>query len=171
MQKTYVAFQGVIAAVLAWLSAKLGILFPVLALLLVMMAVDYLTGMIASKKEAIEHPEDPSKGWSSKKGAIGIFKKVGYLCVIAVAMVVDFVIVNVAISMGYTGIPAKAMFGLLAAVWYLLNELLSIIENAGRMGAPVPQWLAKYIAVLKNKIDDNGTGVQNTAHNGTGGSE
>ena len=166
MQKAYTVFQGAIAAALAWLSAKLGILFPVLVLLMVMMAVDYLTGMIASKKEAIEHPEDPNMGWSSKKGAIGIFKKVGYLCVIAVAMVVDFVIVKVAISLGYTGIPAKAMFGLLAAIWYLLNELLSIIENAGRMGAPVPQWIAKYIAVLKNKIDDSGT-----AHNDTGGSE
>ncbi|WP_347223610.1 phage holin family protein, partial [Bacteroides congonensis] len=41
-------------------------------------------------------------------------------------------------------------------VWYLLNELLSIVENAGRMGAPVPDWLAKYIAMLKNKIDTQG---------------
>ena len=39
------------------------------------------------------------------------------------------------------------------AVWYILNELLSIIENAGRMGANVPDWLCKYIAVLKDKID------------------
>ena len=49
--------------------------------------------------------------------------------------------------------PQIAMFGLLAAVWYILNEILSIIENAGRMGAPVPGWLKKYIAVLRNKID------------------
>ena len=41
-------------------------------------------------------------------------------------------------------------------VWYLLNEALSITENAGRMGAPVPEWLSKYIAVLKNKIDSKG---------------
>ena len=41
------------------------------------------------------------------------------------------------------------------AVWYLLNELLSIIENAGRMGADVPEWLLKYISVLKDKIDNN----------------
>lgn len=44
---------------------------------------------------------------------------------------------------------------LLVAVWYLLNELLSIIENAGRMGGPVPEWLRKYIAVLKDKIDSD----------------
>ena len=41
----------------------------------------------------------------------------------------------------------------MVAVWYILNELLSIIENAGRMGAYVPEWLMKYIAMLKGKID------------------
>ena len=51
-------------------------------------------------------------------------------------------------------ISVKAFLGLLVAVWYLLNELLSIIENAGRMGANVPEWLRKYIAVLKDKIDN-----------------
>ena len=119
------------------------------------MVLDYLTGMLAAKREAIEHPDDPSYGWSSKKGAEGIIKKVGYLCIIAVAMIVDYVILNVAAQIGVT-IQVKAFFGLLVAVWYILNELLSIIENAGRMGAPVPEWLSKYIAVLKNKIDDQG---------------
>ena len=54
--------------------------------------------------------------------------------------------------------PTSAFFGLLVAVWYLLNELLSIVENAGRMGAAVPDWLLKYIAVLKDKIDSNDYG-------------
>ena len=57
-------------------------------------------------------------------------------------------------------ISLKALFGLLVAVWYVLNELLSIIENAGRMGAPVPEWFKKYVAVLKNKIDTKGGGAE-----------
>lgn len=88
-----------------------------------------------------------------QKGAKGIIKKVGYLCVIAAAMVVDYVIVSVSVELGMQ-ISVRAFFGLLVAVWYLLNELLSIIENAGRMGANVPEWLRKYIAVLKDKIDN-----------------
>ncbi len=84
-------------------------------------------------------------------------QKVGYLCVIAVAMVVDYVIARVSGSLGIV-MPTSAFFGLLVAVWYLLNELLSIIENAGRMGAAVPEWLRKYIAVLKDKIDSNDYG-------------
>ncbi len=57
-------------------------------------------------------------------------------------------------------VATKAFFGLLVAVWYVLNELLSIIENAGRMGAPVPEWLMKYVSVLKNKIDSQGDGTE-----------
>ena len=51
--------------------------------------------------------------------------------------------------------PVTAFFGLLVTLWYILNELLSVIENAGRMGGPVPEWLRKYIAVLKDKIDSD----------------
>ena len=143
---------GCLAGVAAWVSARLGILSPVLTVLLAMMAADYLSGMAASKSEAIDHPGDANYGWNSRKGAKGIIKKVGYLCVIAAAMVADFIFLRVAAEAGMQ-VGAMAFFGLLVAVWYLLNELLSIIENAGRMGAPVPVWLARYIAALKNKID------------------
>lgn len=149
--------QGALSAAGAFLSAKLGILFPVLMILASMMVVDYISGMMASKVEAIEHPDDPNYGWSSKKGAKGIAKKVGYLCIIAVAMVVDYLTLKVASALGIA-VSAKAIFGLMVAVWYILNELLSIIENAGRMGANVPDWLRRYIAVLKRKIDDHDYG-------------
>lgn len=154
---TCIMIQGALSAAGAFLSAKLGILFPVLMILASMMVVDYISGMMASKVEAIEHPDDPNYGWSSKKGAKGIAKKVGYLCIIAVAMVVDYLTLKVASALGIA-ISAKAIFGLMVAVWYILNELLSIIENAGRMGANVPDWLRKYIAVLKRKIDDQDYG-------------
>ncbi len=147
--------QVFISGVLAYISAKLGFLFPVLLLLMGMMAADYVTGMMAGKVEAVDHPENPAYGWNSKKGVKGIIKKVGYLCVIAVAMTADYVIVNMASSLGYE-MPETAVFGLMVTVWYLLNEMLSVIENAGRMGAPVPAWLSKYIAVLKHKVEKTG---------------
>ena len=154
MKREYViTVQGALAAAGAFLSAKLGFLYPVLCVLMGTMVLDYITGMLASKNEAIDHPGDTGYGRSSRKGAKGIIKKVGYLCVIAAAMVVDYVIVSVSVELGMQ-ISVKAFFGLLVAVWYLLNELLSIIENAGRMGANVPEWLRKYIAVLKDKIDN-----------------
>lgn len=158
MKKEYlIAVQGMLAAAGGFLSDRLGILFPVLGTLMLMMVVDYITGMLASKVEALDHPGDKTYGWTSKKGAKGIIKKVGYLCVIAVAMVVDFIIVRLSKELGYQ-MPVTAFFGLMVAVWYILNELLSIIENAGRMGANVPAWLSQYIAVLKDKIDSNDYG-------------
>lgn len=157
MKQLYLTIQAALTAILAWLSARLGILLPVMCLLLVAMVMDYITGMLASKRESLEHPNDPAYGWSSKRGAEGIIKKVGYPCIIAVAMIVDYIILHVAAGLGME-ITLKAFFGLLVAVWYILNEVLSIIENAGRMGAPVPSWLARYVVVLKNKIDDQGGG-------------
>lgn len=147
--------QAVTSAAAAWLLAKMGLLFYVMVVLFCAMILDYITGMLAAKYEAITHPDDPAYGWSSKRGAEGIIKKVGYVCIIAVAMIADWIIFNVAATVGID-VKLKAFFGLLAAVWYVLNELLSIIENAGRMGAPVPEWLTKNIAALKKSIDDKG---------------
>lgn len=70
-------------------------------------------------------------------------------------MVLDYVLVHLAGQLGYE-IPVRAVFGLLVTVWYLLNAMLSIVENAGRMGAPVPAWLPQYIAMLKRMIHEKG---------------
>ena len=137
--------------VVAYLSHKLGVTFYLLGLLLVLMVIDYVSGMAASAVEAIDHPDDKQYGWSSKKGAKGIAKKVAYLCVIAVSMVIDYIVIRTSGVLG-VALP-NTMLSMLVSVWYLLNEALSIIENAGRIGAPVPNWLMKYIAALKDKID------------------
>lgn len=143
------------AGVAAWIGAKLGALGPLLAVLIILMLVDYVTGMWASKIEAVDHPDDPAYGWSSAKGAKGIAKKVGYLCVITVALALDYLIVTMGAEMGFS-ISVHGALGMLVCAWYILNELLSVTENAGRMGAPVPEWLAKYIATIKSKVDAQG---------------
>ena len=145
----------IIAGAAAWISAKLGALGPLLAVLIILMLVDYVTGMWASKIEAVDHPDDPAYGWSSAKGAKGIAKKVGYICVITVALALDYLIVTMGAEMGFS-ISMHGALGMLVCAWYILNELLSVAENAGRMGAPVPEWLTKYIAAIKSKVDAQG---------------
>lgn len=157
MEKSLTLFQLILAGIIAWLSNKLGILFPLLGILCIFMAVDYITGMLASKSESLDHPGDPAYGWNSKKGAKGILKKVAHMCVIAAAIALDYLIVMLAGRIGLD-VHSSVFFGLLVTCWYILNELLSIIENAGRMGADVPEWLLRYIAVLKDKIDKEGNG-------------
>ncbi|WP_083908968.1 phage holin family protein [Ruminiclostridium cellobioparum] len=41
-------------------------------------------------------------------------------------------------------------------VWYILTELGSIIENAGKMGDPIPGFLQKAIALFKGTVDAAG---------------
>lgn len=153
MKTDYLIGQGAVSAAVAWLSLKLGLMFWPLAILMILMIIDYITGMLASKAEAIQHPGDPAFGWSSRRGILGVLKKVGYMCVIAVAVCLDQIIITGVAQMGFD-VPAKGLFGLIVTVWFVLNEMLSVIENAGRMGADIPPWLAKYIAVLKGKIDE-----------------
>ena len=66
------------AGAVAYLSEKMGISFYLLSVLLILMVIDYFTGMTASAVEALDHPGDTGYGWSSKKGAKGIAKKVAY---------------------------------------------------------------------------------------------
>lgn len=155
MKETYYLIAGLVSAAIAYVSEKLGMLIPLIGLLVLMMVIDYITGMLAAKKEAVEHPDDPSYGWSSAIGMNGIIKKFGILCVIVVSMVLDYIVATLAVQMNFNP-PITTLFSLLVTSWFLLNEMLSIIENSGRMGADVPEWLAKYIAGLKSKIDSEG---------------
>ena len=54
MRAFYITIQAAATAAIAWLSARLGILLPVLCVLLTAMVLDYITGMLASKREALE---------------------------------------------------------------------------------------------------------------------
>lgn len=130
------------------------ILYPTLIVLLFLMIVDYISGMLASKKEALEHPNDENYGWSSKKSIIGIYKKLGYIIAICVAVSTDFIIRKYFQELNYT-YEYDTAFGTLVAIWFVLNELLSITENAGRMGAPLPAFLKKILSQLKDNIDEN----------------
>ncbi len=117
-----------------------------------LMVVDYLSGMLASYKEAIDNPDDSKYGWSSKKGIIGIFKKIGYLLINVVALCIDYVLHEFSGEMGIE-ITGTTVIALVVLVWFMLNELLSITENAARMGAPIPKFLAAVLADLKHDID------------------
>ncbi len=98
--------------------------------LLVFVAIDYLSGLIASAVEG---------KLSSKIGFRGIAKKVMIFAIVAVAHLIDRVI-------GGNDLVRDA-----AIYFYMANELLSIIENAGRTGLVVPEQIKGMVQVLKGK--------------------
>ena len=135
--------QVFISAAFAGLLYYLGIVSIPIIVLMVMMIIDYLSGMSA----AWVHGD-----LSSKIGAKGIVKKVGYMALIVVAMGVDYLI--------YSGIAAANIevgynmwFGLLVAVWLIINEMISILENLSKLGVPIPEFLKKIIERLKNSAE------------------
>lgn len=122
--KTITAFGGALASYLfgGW-SALLGVL-------LAFVIFDYITGVIAAGIEG---------KLSSNVGLKGIAKKVAIFVIVAVANLVDRALGNAHIFRDAT------------IFFYLANELLSIIENVGRSGVPIPEVIKKAVAVLQGK--------------------
>lgn len=103
--------------------------------LLIMMALDWVTGLMvagvfkASKKTA-------SGGLNSSIGLKGLCKKVTMLIIIIVAYRFDLIL-------GINYIRDAAVIGL------IVNEAISLFENVGLMGISIPKVIYKAIDVLK----------------------
>ncbi|MDQ8736300.1 phage holin family protein [Paenibacillus sp. LHD-38] len=102
-----------------------------LTLLVVAMGIDYVSGVAAAIKEG--------KGLNSVIGSWGLTRKGLSLLVILLAHRIDILLETNNVTMGA------------AIYFYLANELISITENYGRLGFPLPEQLRKIIAVLKEK--------------------
>ena len=138
--------KGLISAIMAGLAAYTKVILIPLALLIITMLIDYISGM----SKAYINGE-----WSSKVGFRGIVKKLGYIGVVIVAAVMDWVIysglkgVGISIGMSY-------YLGLIVTIWLLINECISILENLGSIGVPLPGFLIKGIKKLQKNIEDKG---------------
>ena len=140
--------QTFVSAVITGLLYYLGIVAVPIIILIVAMIIDYVTGMMSAWLNS---------ELSSKKGIKGIVKKISYLALVAVAMIVDWLIFQglrqINIDMKYS-----VFFAVLVAVWLIINELISVLENLSRMGVPIPNFLKKIIDRLKNTVDEKGDG-------------
>lgn len=67
MRNKFLTIKSSLTFFIALLDNRLGLICPSLSLLIFLMILDYISGMLAAKKEAIEHPDDQKYGWSSKK--------------------------------------------------------------------------------------------------------
>ena len=98
--------------------------------LILFIIIDYLTGIMSAFS---------NKNLSSYIGFKGIFKKVIILFLVAVATRIELILgIN---EIRYIVIS-----------FYLVNEVLSILENSFAMGIPVPE---KIVSVLKEYKKDN----------------
>jgi toxin secretion/phage lysis holin len=101
-----------------------------LTILLTFVVIDYITGIAAAGKEG---------KLSSDAGTWGIAKKVLIFVMVTIAHLVDQIIGNANL------LRDAAIF------FYMSNELISILENIGRLGVPIPPAIRKAIELLKEK--------------------
>ena len=135
--------QTIISAAFAGLIYYLNMMaIPVIVLVCIML-IDYITGMISAWVNA---------ELSSKKGIIGIVKKICYLFAIAAAMGVDWLIYSGMTQIGIQ-IDYTIFFGVLVTIWLIINEIISILENLAKIGVPLPKFLMTVIQRLKNTTE------------------
>ena len=136
-------FRALFAAAIGALAAYAGILLVPLCVLAAVMIIDYATGIAAAWS---------CKLLSSRVGVKGIVKKVAYLALVAVGMVVDYLISSALLRVG-VDIQINYCFGMMISVWLIINELLSILENLGRLGIPLPDFLVRAVERLRDGVD------------------
>jgi len=136
MKQEVCAFFGLIGGGVA---ALFGGWDAALTTLLIFMGIDYLTGLIVA---GVFHNSEKTEGGSleSRAGWKGLCRKGVTLLVVLVACRLDMVI-------GSNFIRDSVVIAFIA------NETISIIENAGLMGIPIPSVIVKAIEVLKKKAE------------------
>jgi len=101
-----------------------------LSMLLTFVVIDYVSGVLAAYKE---------KKISSSIGFIGIARKMGIFAIVAMGHLID------------RELGDGHVFRDAAIFFYLSNETISIIENAGRLGVKIPPGFKQAAEVFKSK--------------------
>jgi toxin secretion/phage lysis holin len=123
--------QLVFAAVGGYIGWFLGGLDGLVYALVAFVVIDYLTGVMVAVLE---------KKVSSEIGFTGIFKKVLIFTLVGIGHIIDFYILEKG-----SAIRTAVIF------FYLANEGFSILENATRIGLPVPEKLKGILQELKEE--------------------
>lgn len=112
-----------------------------LTILVVVMAIDYISGWIVAW--CGRSPKTEGGGLSSKVGFVGIAKKGFIMLLVLLATLLDRAIGN-----------ETMVFQSSLVFYYIANEGLSILENAALMGVKFPEKLRKALEALREKEDE-----------------
>ena len=132
--KTWQYIQAVFTALGGWLGWFLGGCDGLIYALIAFVVIDYITGLMCAVV---------NKQLSSEVGFNGIFKKVLIFILVGTGNIVDKQLIG-----------SGSVLRTAVIFFYLSNEGISIIENAGILGLPIPQKLKDVLAQLKGKGDE-----------------
>lgn len=146
--------QTVFAGALGALAAYFNVLLIPLIVLVAVMLIDYVTGMAGATFTG---------QINSRIGVMGIVKKAGYIALVAVGMVVDYLISSALVKIGID-FQLTYCFGMIITIWLIINELISILENLGELKIPLPGFLVRTIKNLKGKVEDKTESIEEDEH-------
>lgn len=139
-------FKAAVSAVAALLTALWGWCGWLVLVWTLAMGLDYVSGTMKAKRAGT---------WSSSVARDGLWHKASEVIAVLAALLLDVAIGVVLPNVPGLTVEITYSFLLcpLVTVWYIVTEVGSIVENVGEMGGPVPKWLRKAIAALKDKVD------------------
>lgn len=111
--------------------------------------LDYATGSLAAGKQG---------NWHSGNARDGLWHKLGSIVAVGAAAIADCVLGLIVNNIPGITLPFQytVLLSPVVLVWYIFTELGSITENAQNLGAPLPPFLKKVLAVCKESAENTG---------------
>ena len=116
-----------------------------LVTLIIMMGIDFTMGLLIA---AVWH-----KSGKSENGALSSWSAWKGLCRKCISLLFVLIAYRLDIVIGVDYIRTAVIIG------FIVNELISIVENAGIMGIPIPGVIARAIDLLRNKSEGDNSGT------------
>lgn len=134
MKDVWNMIQFTLTLIGGWIGWFLGGMDELIYALIAFVAIDYLTGVMCAIDDCT---------LSSEVGFRGICRKMLIFCLVAIGHIID----STVIQSGSTLRTAVIFF-------YLSNEGISILENAGHLGLPIPKKLKAILEQLDEEDDE-----------------
>lgn len=135
-----IAINTAFALIFSTAVELLGGYDKILSFLVMLVIIDYFSGIIKAIKE---------KKLNSHIGFVGGLKKLGFFVAIAISHGLDSIL------------PVDPVFRTITILFFISNEGMSVIENLGALGVPIPKALKDKFKNLKEDedIDDNKSSI------------
>ena len=144
MDKVKVTVIAVVSALMSWL----GILAVPVLLLVGCNIIDYATGLAAVKYR--------NDNISSYKSIRGIIKKICMWLLVVVGVFMD-ILIQYAVSTAGIDLAVPFVVATIVAVWLVVNEIISILENMIDIGVKMPPFLLPIVKYIKKQVEDKAT--------------
>lgn len=141
MEKMKVIMTAVLSAAMSWL----GILAVPVFLMVGCNVIDYATGLMATPYRNDEV--------SSYKGIRGIVKKVCMWLLVIVGSWID-ILIRYTVDCAGVGIKVPFIVATIVAVWLIVNEIISILENMIDIGVRMPPFLMPVVKHIRRQIEE-----------------